>query len=610
MNNKLYPILFVGLLFGFALPQQTSAQWVKQNIPAINGLNKLQSVGTNVLWTANADRGNLGLGIDPMHRPQFIRTENGGSTYSLGQLFPIDFYFIEPFDAKTAYYLAGSFSEPTYLFRRTTDGGLTWQNMPFTPPTYPGLVHFYDAKNGIYVGDPDNLGFYVASTTDSGKTFTRLPQNKLPQPLATEFTFGGDYQILGDNIFMTCYDYVANAWRIMRSTDRGQSWTSGAWIAFANNYFELRFAFTDANNGMILRGIGKDIQKPLYTTDGGATWLEGGNLPGLVSYPIDNVPNTQNLMAFFQDTVRRVLFTVLTNDLGKTWNTPKDVGSYQLDARYTQFGLAPFVNGQLEVVDNNTAWAEFTNFEIHHYNSPTTIVPEKPDLDIEMTADNNGLPLWGSVKFTLTIKNRGISKATGVKVNWLPPYKRTNNGAGPFAYQAAYASKGQYDSWNGVWSINELQPSETQTATFHLFVLQNTTKVTQTAQVIAENEQDLDSAPNNMMSTAREDDEAVFTSVVNTNNFAEPENNNVSLISFKAFPNPTNDKLTVFYKLEGADYVTLTLTDVNGRIVYEKMTPSVKNGSETISLQDLAKGVYVLKMTTLTESKTEKIVRE
>ena len=315
-------------------------------------------------------------------------------------------------------------------------------------------------------------------------------------------------------------------------------------------------------------------------------------------------------MAFFQDTVSKMLYSALTNDFGKTWNSRKDILPYKLDSIFTPFDFPPFVFTNLDIVNNNVAWATFSQKELYRYESTTPLVSEKPDLDLELTADNNGLPLWGSVKFTLTVKNRGISKATGVKVNWLPPYKRTNNGAGPFAYQAAYASKGQYDSWNGVWSINELQAGETQTATFHLFVLQNSTKVTQTAQIIAENEQDLDSAPNNMTTTPREDDEAVFTSVANATNFPEPESDNASSFSFKAFPNPTNDNVNVYYKLQGADYVTLTLTDVTGRIVYEKMTPSVKMGSEIVSLRDLPKGVYLLKLTSSNETKTEKIIKE
>jgi photosystem II stability/assembly factor-like uncharacterized protein len=584
-----------------------SAQWVKQNVPSMNGLNKLQSVGKNVLWSANASRSNLGLQIDLQHTPQLIRTGDGGKTYKLGQLPETDYYFIEPYDAKTAYLLGGSFSEPTFLFRRTVDSGATWQNMPFLPPTFPAMVHFYDANNGIYLGDPDNLGYYAAYTTDGGNTFTRIPQSNLPRPLDSEYGWGGDYQILGDNIFMASVNFSTGEWRMLRSTDRGRNWTSGEWFETPHPIFELRFAFTDANNGMALNGIGEDTQKPLYTTDGGATWHESGNMPGLTSYPIDNIPNTQSLMAFFQDTVKGILFTALTNDLGKTWNTRKDVGSYQLDSRYTDFGLAPFINGQLDIVDNNTAWAEFTNFAIHRYDSKTPIVPEKPDLDLELKADNDGLPLYGSVKYTLTVKNRGISPATGVKINWLPPYKRTNNGAGAYAYQSAYSDKGHYDSWNGVWSLDKIDAGASATATFHLFVVKNNENVTQTAQVMACNESDLDSAPSNMSGAAKEDDEVGFAAQASTDLLSLPNDGvRAKTPEFMVSPNPAKDKINVFINADNDNTWSIRMLNNVGQVVYTQKGQS--NIMVDIDVKSFVNGLYLVEYEALGERKTEKIL--
>ena len=612
MNNKLYSILFLGLLFCVLQPQQTFAQWVKQNTPSVEGdlIYYLFAADKNTMWTYTrtpfADTTHI-------RKSEFLRTADGGKTYKKGTLTNNDIGFyphIQPFDNKTAHLLSTD-ADGHFSFKRTIDTGATWQDMPYQPKTFPDLVYFWDKDNGILITDPDSLDVMILYTTNGGATYTRLSQTNHPRMGQTEFPILADFQVIGNTFFFWSNDYVTDEWRVWRSLDRGRNWTAGEIFTTGNvPGFTPRLAFTDNNNGLLLRGIGNNYLKPLYTTDGGATWKESNNLPSYVTWAVKNIPNTQNIMALFQDTVTKMLYSALTNDLGKTWNSRKDLVPYTLDSIFTPFGFPPFVFTNLDIISNNMAWGRFARKDIYRYESTTPFVPEKPDLDLELTADNNGLPLWGSVKYTLTIKNRGISMATGVKVNWLPPYKRTDNGAGPFAYQAAYASKGQYDSWNGVWSINELQPGETQTANFHLFVLQNTTQVTQLAQIIAENEQDLDSQPNNMTTTPWEDDEASFTSNANTPNFPEPENSNTSAISFKAFPNPTNDNVTVYYKLDRADYITFTLSDVNGRILYEKMIPSVKTGSETVSLQDLPKGVYVLKMTSTNESKTEKIIRE
>jgi photosystem II stability/assembly factor-like uncharacterized protein len=608
-------IMRTKLLFALSLVLFTtlsvSAQWVKQNTPTMNGLFHMHAVNKNTMWTPNV---NLG-GLDTTHTPQFIRTGDGGKTYKLGQLdkdYLYGFGFIEPFDAKTAYLMAGSASTPNYYFRRTTDSGATWQDMPYHPTTYPGLIHFYDANNGVYVGDPDSLGFFAAFTTNGGNTFSRIPQVNLPRPDADEFTNLGNFQVLGDNLFLETYQFDPQSFylnkRIMRSTDRGRNWTLGAWVN-TGDIFETRFRFTDANNGMILRGIGTlDMKSPLYTTDGGATWKESGNYPGLVSYPIDNIPNSQTMVAIFQDPKRGITFTAATNDLGKTWNSQKEIGASILDKRYADIlGLDYYINGQLEIVDNNTAWAQFSNTAIHRYDSSTPLVPEKPDLDLELKADNDGLPLYGSVKYTLTVKNRGISPATGVKINWLPPYKRTNNGAGAYAYQGAYADKGYYDSWNGVWSLDNIEAGASATATFHLFVVKNNENITQTAQVMACNETDLDSAPNNMSGAAKEDDEVGFMAKASTDLLALPNDGfKAKTPEFMVSPNPAKDKINVFINADADNFWSIRVLNNVGQVVYTKNGQS--NGLVDIDAKNLVNGLYLVEYEALGERKIEKIM--
>jgi hypothetical protein len=601
-TKQLLALSFV-LFTAFSL----SAQWVKQNTPFMNGLFHMTAVGKNTMWTVNA---NLG-GLDTAYIEQYIRTGDGGKTYKLTNLPPADFSAIYPQDGSKAHLLAGSFTGE-YTFRRTIDSGATWQDMPFTPPTFPGFIHFYDDNNGIYLGDPDSLGYYAAYTTDGGNTFTRIPQTNLPRPKENEFTNLGIHQILGDNIFMQTYIYNFETgetkWGLLRSTDRGRNWTASAEIV-TNDPFEPRFSFIDANNGMVMRGIGTiDNKSPLYTTDGGATWQESGNYPGLASYPISLIPNTQTMMAIFQDPKRGITFTAATNDLGKTWNSQKDIGPSILDRRYADIlEIDSYVNGQLEIVDNNTAWAQFSNTAIHRYDSSTPLVPEKPDLDLELKADHDGLPLYGSVKYTLTVKNRGISPATGVKINWLPPYKRTNNGAGAYAYQSAYSDKGHYDSWNGVWSLDRIEAGATATATFHLFVLKNNQNVTQTAQVIACNESDLDSAPSNMGAAAIEDDEVGFAAQASTDFSALPSAAFQAKTSeFMVSPNPAKDRINVFINANTDNSWSVRVLNNVGQVVYTNIGES--NGLVDIDVKGFVNGLYLVEYEALGDRQIEKIM--
>ena len=80
-------------------------------------------------------------------------------------------------------------------------------------------------------------------------------------------------------------------------------------------------------------------------------------------------------------------------------------------------------------------------------------------------------------------------------------------------------------------------------------------------------------------------------------------------ISFGVYPNPTHEDLTVAYELKSVGDLTLTLTDVSGRIVFQKHTPSLKTGTETVPMIDLAKGTYLLRLTSADDTRTEKIVK-
>jgi Domain of unknown function DUF11/Secretion system C-terminal sorting domain len=309
----------------------------------------------------------------------------------------------------------------------------------------------------------------------------------------------------------------------------------------------------------------------------------------------------------FQDTVSNMLYSASTNDLGKTWNSRKDIVPYVLDSQFVSVGAPPHVFSNLNIISNNAAWGRFTQSDIYRYDSSTPIIPEKPDLDLELKADNDGLPLYGSIKYTLTVKNRGISPATGVKINWLPPYKRTNNGAGAYAYQAAYSDKGHYDSWNGVWSLDKIEAGASATATFHLFVLRNNQNVTQTAQVIACNESDLDSAPSNMGATAKEDDEVGFAAQASTNSLALPNDAfKAKTPEFMVSPNPAKDRINVFINADSDNSWSIRLLNNVGQVVYTKIGQS--NGLIDIDAKGLVNGLYLVEYEALGERKVEKIM--
>jgi photosystem II stability/assembly factor-like uncharacterized protein len=598
----------LALLFVLFSALSVSAQWVKQNVPSTEApVYYLSTPDKNTLWTwtreASADPANV-------KKVEYMRTGDGGKTYQKGPLFNSTeglFMHLEAMNGKKAHLIS---ADPmgNFTFQRTVDGGSTWQMMPYQPTTFPNVVYFWDDNNGILSSDPDNLGMVVMYTTDGGNTFTRLPQTNLP-PInpAEEFGIINEFQVIGNTIFMDVFNFVTGEDRYWRSTDRGRNWTSGKSF-FSSTIFTPRVAFSDANHGMLLRGINTTTEKPLYTEDGGSTWKEAeGNMPSYTAWPIDNIPGTNTFVALFQDTVRGLLYSASTNDLGKTWNSRKDIVPYQLDSQFVSAGAPPIAFTNMNILSNNAAWGRFTQDDIYRYDSSTPIIPEKPDLDLELKADRDDLPLYGSVKYTLTVKNRGISPATGVKINWLPPYKRTNNGAGAYAYQEAYSDKGHYDSWNGVWSLERIEAGASATATFHLFVLKNNQNVTQTAQVIACNESDLDSAPSNMGVAAIEDDEVGFAAQASTDFSTLPHAAFQSKTpEFMVSPNPAKDRINVFINADTDNSWSIRVLNNVGQVVYTKIGQS--NGLVDIDVKGFANGLYLVEYEALGDRKIEKIM--
>ena len=601
-NSTLWQWLFFGIALLTTYP--TTAQWKKQNLPTTQrDIVYPIPVGKNVMWTYTT-----AYLPDTLIKPiEFIRTADSGQTYKSGVLFDESLVsndygvdIIPQPDGVTAYLILAHFTEPKYFLRKTTNGGQTWQDFAFRPETFPDILYFFDNQNAFYVADPDSAGLVIQHTTDGGNTWTRVNNATMPRTLPNELAIIGLYNIVGNNIYMPTYNALTFDWRIWHSTDRGKTWAVAPdWFEQAKIYWSS-MAFADSQHGIMTPFVFDPIDYMHYTTDGGLTWQKGGKLPGVHTVPIANLPGTQTFMSLFVDTMRNTLFSAITNDLGKTWNSFKDVAPYTPDAIY---GI-PINFANLNIIDNHTAWSRFSRLEMFRYDSDKPLVPEQPDLDLELKADNEGLPLYGYVKYTLSVTNRGISPATDIKINWLPPYKRTPNSIAPYAYVSAYSDKGRYDSWNGIWTLDKLDAGATATASFHLFILDNSKDVTHNAQVIACNEKDLDSAPNNMSGIVKEDDEASYTAkgIRTQREIATTR----QTLEFAVSPNPANNIMNIAVNQEkNADWIIRILNTL-GQTVFDQNGSNNKNLS--VSVENFQNGLYMIEYQTQGKKEVKKIL--
>ena len=172
---------------------------------------------------------------------------------------------------------------------RTVDGGLSWQKQPSASyntgtDSFANIVHFWDANVGLTMGDPAGGYYEIYTTTDGGSNWTRIPSASIPAPLAGEYGYTHNYEVLGDILW-----FGTNRGRIFKTTDRGATWTVGQSPIgdFGSATESGSYAMADANNGILISAIHGFYR----TSDGAATWTEDVSPVGYYrNFDISRVP--------------------------------------------------------------------------------------------------------------------------------------------------------------------------------------------------------------------------------------------------------------------------------------------------------------------------------
>ena len=164
---------------------------------------------------------------------------------------------------------------------RTTNGGISWTKVSTasqfigTQGGFCNFVHMFNATEGVSLGDPTNGYFEILRTTDGGLTWTRLPQTSSPAPLANECGLARSFFARGNTIWAGLGSSNDNApVRVLKSTDRGLTWTASALTTLLGGI--SRLAFKDDLNGIAynVKVANNAISEVnvIRTSDGGATW--------------------------------------------------------------------------------------------------------------------------------------------------------------------------------------------------------------------------------------------------------------------------------------------------------------------------------------------------
>ena len=220
-------------------------------------------------------------------RGTIVRSTDGGLTWkadSIPGAHHLDFRAIHAIDAHTAFIAsAGEAEKGLAKIYATRDGGRSWNIVYSTDEkgVFFDDIEFWDARRGLALSDPVGGAFVLMQTSDSGRSWTRIPPERQPRNLEGEAAFAassGSMSLPAPGVIRIGTGGGGRA-RLMASDDYGATWrvhdTPVHAVGGAAGVFAVDFV--DAAHGL---AVGGDYTKPrlaatslAVTGDGGRTWI-------------------------------------------------------------------------------------------------------------------------------------------------------------------------------------------------------------------------------------------------------------------------------------------------------------------------------------------------
>jgi photosystem II stability/assembly factor-like uncharacterized protein len=267
--------------------------WTQQTSNVNARLRGVSAVNARIAWASGSGS-------------TVLRTDDGGTTWKklIVTSDALDFRDIDAIDENTAYVLSIGNGAASRIYK-TVDGGATWvlQFRNEDPKAFLDAMSFWDANHGIVIGDSVDGKFYILTTANGGRDWSRVPPDTLPAALENEGAFaasGTNIAVYGKGSAWIGLGASARA-RVLRTTDGGRSWkVSETPLKSGQSSGIFSIAFADPKHGMI---VGGDYQKEkeavdnlALTDDGGVTWTLVQGLSGFRSV-VAYVPGTKRVIA-------------------------------------------------------------------------------------------------------------------------------------------------------------------------------------------------------------------------------------------------------------------------------------------------------------------------
>ena len=301
-------------------------EWALQKSGVTARLRGVSAASERVAWASGSNN-------------TIVRTEDGGATWtptSRPTIDPLDFRDIDAVSERVAYVMSIGAGSLSRIFK-TTDAGATWtlQFINEHPEAFFDAMAFWDADHGIAVSDAVQGAFVIITTDNGGRTWTRVPAEKLPPALPNEGAFaasGTNVTVFGSSHVWFGTGAAARA-RVLYSADRGATWQIAETPLRAGASSGIySIAFRDASHGVIVGGDyakeAEAVENAAITSDGGRTWTLTTGLSGFRSVVAYLPGSPATFLA------AGPLGSNISTDDGRTWSAVQGPG-------FDTFSFAP-----------------------------------------------------------------------------------------------------------------------------------------------------------------------------------------------------------------------------------------------------------------------------
>lgn len=308
------PTVRLSSLLALLAPAIAHAQWTYVNSGSTASLRGLSLVRGGVAW-ASGTHGTV------------LWSNDGGKTWNANPVpgaDSLDLRSVHALNDGAGYAAsAGDADKGFAKIFATGDAGRHWHQQYSTAikGVFLDAIAFWDVRHGIALSDPVDSAFFLLTTNDGGRTWTRIPAKNLPRVLAGEAAFAasGSSLVLNGESEVWIGTGGGGRARVFHSKDRGATWSvvetpihaagQGAGI------FSL--AFLDAKRGV---AVGGDYSKPslaatsvAITQDGGMTWAAAKAPPAAYLSGVAFAGSAAKLVAV------GTIGTFVSSDSGQTW---------------------------------------------------------------------------------------------------------------------------------------------------------------------------------------------------------------------------------------------------------------------------------------------------